>query len=1129
MALDIRLRQIVTKAAGIYFIVTDRSQVAAIEEELRLRICFLNTEDGPINSLVKFAQNDITGFNQVFGRTTRTKRKRGDFGHITCESMLTAGPIGVINLRAFDDERDLTQIGTINPNTKLPSQVSGNLVPYTSLFNRNGYWTPRPQNITQQYYQSTGYLNFGNIGVNDVSIFVVKSTDAEVSAVTREGNNNLINTSIEVDDLPGLNQNMLLKDTFVTVFLFNNTFINPTSNNNYGYLFNIDGTITLENLRTLATIRDSGFIQSYIGSVIPSLVSETQSDLSIDKVMFRDFMITGIICDINSDLLETDLASGNGMIDLFGSDALILSGSFNNDIPGFLSYLPRVLTISSEFGIFPPSTRDENVIIQSEYDMIPYEAEPISDTTFRQTVNQGLRIGDSVIGLDGLVEIVNIEPEASISLPAIAVANYDYVRVVFGNGRYFMITNQKWLQSTDGINWTVIQNTFDQFNGYNLTYSDAVFSNRLVALAFSPNEGCNYIVTLDGNNPTFTRLSVPIPLTSLVFGNGRFIAYDLSQNPSSTIVTSSNGINWNINPNTFNGGVSSISYIPGLSTYSFLGQAYGDNGLYGSIDGLSWTLIPSFSDSDRIGGISSTSSNLYILMINGNNITRMYRAPISSIESNQAIPWDCTANGSPFGTSGFNIGMYGSEFYTTDHNIIINFSNTVYSMSERDFNGNPPPTYISLPLSSMYFKDINPYIDLSHLNEFTSVSMVKNSQIFIAGRINGIPSEFFYTWTEQVIDGIVDVGSFSENYTLTYTPAIFTTNGQVNYFPNNIGPNPQYQLIYKIQPFVSNPNTILKFFTLQSYKPVEDQFLNGTPQRQNEILKLINDPGIIKGLVGTAGCRYFVDGFKSFVESDYKYQYRDLVETLNENNRFTTAILNEPFMDDFAKSTNPIFKQFPNQSVIDFEFIPEGGNRQYSTRLLRKVDNQFCFFFGPGNVVGGINQTISGNISNLFYTKRFQFDIVANESGYLSGITELEENFSDNDRKYLERFRYNPIIDFNGGFTIFGNLSSQIQMSKQQQIHNVELLQYIRENLYVMAKGDAFKKGSYDEYLRTQTEVETFMSNLVLTGAIQANPFVQCDLANNTQEVQDYRIKLVRVEYTPLNATEKVVFELDIY
>ena len=1116
MALDIRLRQIITKAAGIYFIVTDKSQVAAIEEESKLRVCFINTENGIINSLVKFAQGDIPGFNQIFGKSTRSKKKRGDFGHITCETMLESGPIGVINLRAFDDERDLTQVASINPNTKLPSGTLSSLIPYTSLFNRNGYWTPKPQNITDMYYKNTGYLNFGNIGINDVSLFVVKSTSTEVSTVTSEGNKTLNDTIIAIDDFPGLNKNMLLKDSFVTVFIFKNTFVNPTTNANYGYLFNQDGTISLENLRVLSTIRDSGFVSSYVGSVIPSLTSETQGVLSIDKVMFQDFMTTGIICDINTDLLESDLVSGNGMIDLHGYDSLVVNGSVSPNIPAFLSYKAKTLTMSPNVGTYPPQDREDLKFIPNNWDLIPYQAvpDPESKIKFRQTVDQGLIIGDSILGQNGIVNITGIEVEPSISEVKVALANYNHVKIVFGNNRYYNVTNQKWLQSKDGIDWKVIPNTFDTVNNYQLHYIDAVFSNRLIALAHCPGDACNYIVTFDGNNVSFTKLQVINPLTNLVFGNGKYIAYN-----TDTIVTSSDGINWSVQSNIFNGNVDRITFIPGASSYSFLGtmSADGHSNLYHSKDGTSWNMTNTLPFApDPIIGITSTKSNVYVF-----RNMQMFRCPISQLNSGT---WDMVPNPNP----------PGSQFYSSDHNIIrSSMYGDIFIACERSNNPTPPPSYVSKQLHEFNWVNLNiPNLSLPGRR----VSLVKNSELFIYQ----FSSEYFCQWIEDDIHGNINnlnEGTFSENYTFTYTPAVFTASGPVQFNDIDIPDpgNPSVILytatscVRKIVPFVTQPNTVLTKFTLQSYKPVEDQFLNGTSQRQNEILNMMNDPGIVKGLVGTVGCRYFVDGFKSFLESDYKYQYRDLVERLNENNKFTTAILNEPFMTDFNKSTNPMFKQFPNQSVINFEYIPEGGNKQYSTKLLQKIDNQFCFFFGPGNIVNGINETIAGRISNLFYKKRFPFDIVANTTGYLSGITELEEAFSDNDRKYLEQFRYNPVIYFNRSFTIFGNLSSQKQMSKQQQIHNVELLQYIRENLYHLAKGDTFKKGSYDEYLRSQTEIQNFMDTLVLVGAINPNPIVQCDLGNNTEEVQNYRIKVVKVEYTPYNCIEKVVFDLNIF
>ena len=79
-----------------------------------------------------------------------------------------------------------------------------------------------------------------------------------------------------------------------------------------------------------------------------------------------------------------------------------------------------------------------------------------------------------------------------------------------------------------------------------------------------------------------------------------------------------------------------------------------------------------------------------------------------------------------------------------------------------------------------------------------------------------------------------------------------------------------------------------------------------------------------------------------------------------------------------------------------------------------------------------------------------------------------------------------------------------------------------------MAKAEVFTKGTYDNYLKTQTETQNFMDSLALAGAIKANPVVVCDASNNTDEVASYKIKLVHVEYDPIDCLEKVVFDLNI-
>ena len=79
-----------------------------------------------------------------------------------------------------------------------------------------------------------------------------------------------------------------------------------------------------------------------------------------------------------------------------------------------------------------------------------------------------------------------------------------------------------------------------------------------------------------------------------------------------------------------------------------------------------------------------------------------------------------------------------------------------------------------------------------------------------------------------------------------------------------------------------------------------------------------------------------------------------------------------------------------------------------------------------------------------------------------------------------------------------------------------------------MSRDEAFKKGTYNEYLSTEVEYQSFMNELALVGAIQPNPIVICSAMNNPEDVQKQKIKVIHVEYSNINAIEKVVFDLKL-
>lgn len=768
--LDVQLRRIVPKAAGTYFIVRDNSQVETIEAENKMRLLFINVEQGPINMAISFAKGDITGFQSTFGKSNRMMKKKGNFSIDTCLDALSAGPITVVNLRKFDDELDTCEVCGLTTNVTAPENPVVE-TPYRSLFNTNSFWAPVYDNMNNIVPKSV--LNFANVGNSDISIFVVRSKN--ISSVTSEGDMSLANCSMVIDEYPAIDFDILVKDTIVDVYLFNNTFDKQTVSTNkyYGQFFNNDGQVDYGRLNELIKIPEAGFVRTFTGSIIPNLKSENGDEISINNVINQYFMETGLICDINEDLFELDTPN---FIDFQGFNFYDENDTLKADVSKYMlsHVLPENLTMET-CNTFPPTTNEENVEpgLSQKYE---YTVELVTadNKSFITSFEQGLRYGDVIKGVDRMVNISSIE-------------------------------------------------------------------------ILEENVG---------------------------------------------------------------------------KTETFAG----------------------------------------------------------------------------------------------------------------------------------------------------------------------------YTRVKITCDGVVD---FQDNKIIKYADFLF--------------------------------NGIIEPTNLKACKMRKEQFLDDTAARQEEILNMMIDPGIVKGIKGTKGIRYVVDCFKSYVESGYKSQFGSLMESLDEGNRFVRAIINEPFITDLQKSMNPLFKQTPN-GTFDISFLPDGGNKNYSTKLLTKfsLGADKCFFFGCGEKKNNVLVGLAGKISNLFYTKTNAFDVLANETGYIDGIEELEYAFDDEDRMYLEKFLWNPIINFNGGNTIFGNLTAQKVKSSQQQIHNSELLAYIKEQLYNMAKSEAFKKGNYDDYLRTETEAKNFMNSLALAGAIDADPIVICNTTNNTLEIRKQKIKLVHVEYTPVDCLEKVVFDLTI-
>lgn len=878
--MDFRLREIAGKAAGTYFIVTDNSATEEIEQTSNLRLLFINSEKGPVNTIVIFQRGNKAGVQQIFGKGLRKHEKQGNYGIKSALRMLDDGPVAIMNLRVFDADLDKVQISGMSADNSL-QQVAE--VPYQSLFNINGFWTAKGKNLPKLFTEEH-LLNFGNIGTGNLSYFVTVAAD--ITSLTAEGDETLARTTLEIEEYPALSPEVILKDTFVDVWIFNNNFsVSSITNQFYGHLFNGTGMISQKDLLELSQIPESGFNRKVTGSVIPYLKNEFDEEISIDVLLNAINPETGLLAYINDDILEKE---DFDVLNVNAHDYYDTAGDVANGL--LLSYRlqPNSYTVDLD------NLTSETIKTMVSRPFVKFEGDIFGDND---------AYGNKVVGIfeNGIRGGAQIMFEDKDS----------------GDIRFVTVTN------------------LDLHAKETITLPDATFTMNAIA------------------DDTVTEEKVTLSITTT---------------------------------------------LPVGTVYSVMRKLTGD---------ANFVNIGTVASGQPYVDDAVTTGNTYIYTILATNPNY-------------------------------------SDFYAPAISYVFGADETTAAA------GQTPTTTPTL--------------------------------------------------TE-------------------YTPVVYTLSDDLN----------ADEFFRQLRP-IENVNELLVPTNMTGYIPRVAQFTNGSSSRQNEILDVMVTDSVIKGLKNFDGVRYLVDGFKSFIEAGYKSQFGALAQELDDCNKFVRCILNEPFIEDLENSLNPLFKDTPTGSLNLTRWLAQGGNPDFTTNFLSKfgAGAEMCFFYGSGEVQGPNLMVQAPAISGNFIAKTFPWDVVANASGYIDNLGAIELNPDDKERLAMEKFRWNPIIKRRDGFTIFGNFTGQKKRSALQEIHNSELLAYIKETLLNMSRDESFKKGTYDEYIRLETAVTSFMESLVQQQAIQPNPVIICNFSNNTAEIQGAKIKLVHIEYFNVNALDKVVFDLNL-
>lgn len=343
--------------------------------------------------------------------------------------------------------------------------------------------------------------------------------------------------------------------------------------------------------------------------------------------------------------------------------------------------------------------------------------------------------------------------------------------------------------------------------------------------------------------------------------------------------------------------------------------------------------------------------------------------------------------------------------------------------------------------------------------------------------------------------------------------------------------------IVKANPIFEN-NYHLNAIVLSAYKTRKEQFTNGTNTRQSEILSIMNQPNIVKGLKNCLDYRprYLIDAFKTYIEPSYKFQFGVLAAELSEHSTiFTRAICNEAFAEDMMASKNPYFRKTPD-SYFSTEYVETGGNRKLPGNNIyekAKDGDRYCFFFGPGLTVDHFGASIicppAGVVSKAFldkYTASFPYKIVANKTGIITGagVTGVEVDFDQDDRGPLERVGYNAIIrELGKGIVIYGNNTAQYRVkTSMSKIHVSELIAFMQEQMLAIMKDYIFEFNDYQNRLEIKKRADEVMGQILDNGGVLYYEN-KCDATNNTTEIIENDMGILDTIIVANHGMEKMV------
>ncbi|CAG7580060.1 MAG: gp90 [uncultured marine phage] len=336
--------------------------------------------------------------------------------------------------------------------------------------------------------------------------------------------------------------------------------------------------------------------------------------------------------------------------------------------------------------------------------------------------------------------------------------------------------------------------------------------------------------------------------------------------------------------------------------------------------------------------------------------------------------------------------------------------------------------------------------------------------------------------------------------------------------------------------------TTYKGFELNGFRVREDSVPDGTEERQDDILNIVEKgTNMFKALTNkdTIQFRYLVDSFGNGLTELSKQQYVDICgERLD-----CFGFINMPSMKAFKNSTSPTF--LDDEGVLSTEFIKLGGDPESNPAFL------YSFGEGPGvSAVGYFAPYVTVNDNGRplsfppaayaanAYLRKFNttrtnvkpWTIVAGvTNGQITGIANLEKEFTGDDIANLNEMKANPIVTKrNRGWVIeTENTAQTFVRSALSFIHVREVLIELEGELSDMLLNFQWQFNTSEVRAEIKLRADLICEKYVNQDGL-FNFFNKIDEENNTAEIIDNQIGVLDTYVEPVKGMGIIVNNITI-